>query len=69
MRKGDPLSPFLFILVIEGMVQMMKKAVDLSLFLGFKVNDEVSYNIVQFAGGTLIIGNCNGIISSVIKHY
>lgn len=57
LRKGDLLSPLLFILVMEGLTRSLKKAVHLRLFNGFKVNEEVTYNIVQFVDDTLFIGD------------
>jgi hypothetical protein len=42
LRQGDPLSPFLFLIVAEGLTGLMSKAVDNSLFNGYKVS-KISY--------------------------
>jgi len=36
LRQGDPLSPFLFLLVAEGLNVLMKAVVDSNLFTGYK---------------------------------
>lgn len=59
LRQGDHLSPFLFIIVMEGLTMIMKKEVEMSFFKGFKVNEEVSYSVVQFANDTLFVGDGN----------
>ena len=42
VRKGDPLSPFLFILAAEGLNVLIKEAVDKAIFNGVKVGrDEI----------------------------
>ncbi|CAK8534891.1 unnamed protein product [Lathyrus sativus] len=56
LRQGGILSSFLFILVMEGLTQVVHNAVNMGLFKGFKINDRTSYNIVQFADDTLLIG-------------
>ncbi|GAU43492.1 hypothetical protein TSUD_92030 [Trifolium subterraneum] len=58
LRQGDPLSPFLFILVAEGFNVLMSKAVEVGNFVGYKVGDEEEQSIshLQFADDTLIIG-------------
>ncbi|GAU13743.1 hypothetical protein TSUD_82520 [Trifolium subterraneum] len=38
LRQGDPLSPFLFLIVAEGFMGLMRNAVDSNLFHGYKVN-------------------------------
>jgi hypothetical protein len=37
LKQGDPLAPFLFLLVAEGLGGVMRKAVELNLFKGFTV--------------------------------
>lgn len=46
LKQGEPLAPFLFILVTEGLSGMFSRALDLQLFLGVRVgstNLEVSH--------------------------
>ena len=38
LRQGHPLSPFLFEIVVEGLVGLVKQAVNFGLFKGFQVN-------------------------------
>lgn len=50
------MSPFLFVLVMEGLTSLMKKAVDLNEFRGFSINEEIVFDILQFADDSLILG-------------
>lgn len=54
--QGNLLSPFLFALAMKGLTSLMKKAVVLNEFAGFWVNDEVFFDILQFADDTIIFG-------------
>lgn len=36
LRKGGPLSPFLFLIIIEGFSLLMKKASELGMYLGYE---------------------------------
>jgi hypothetical protein len=59
LRQGDPLSPFLFLLVVEGLSALMKKAVDSNLFHGYKVSDNMKFHSLQFADDTILLGEGN----------
>ncbi|CAK8544640.1 unnamed protein product [Lathyrus sativus] len=56
LRQGDPLSPFLFIIVMKGLTKLMKNAMERRMFHGFKVNEKCTYSIMQFTDDTLIVG-------------
>ncbi|PNX80939.1 cysteine-rich receptor-like protein kinase, partial [Trifolium pratense] len=56
LRQGDPLSPFLFLIVDEGLAGMMNKAVAIGKFKGFKVNTNLHFHLLQFADDTIIMG-------------
>jgi hypothetical protein len=54
--QGDPLAPFLFLLVAEGLSLLQQRAVTLGFFKGFRVSPEVSVSLLQYADDTLFIG-------------
>jgi len=58
LRQGDPLSPFLFLWVAEGLNVMMKAMVDANFFRGYSVGAEnvVVLSHLQFAYDTLLLG-------------
>jgi hypothetical protein len=57
LKQGDPLAPFLFLLVAEGLGGLMKRAVDLGSFQGFRVGSgDVSISHLQYADDTLCVG-------------
>ncbi|PNX71591.1 cysteine-rich receptor-like protein kinase, partial [Trifolium pratense] len=55
LHQGDPLSPFLFLIVV-GLASMVKKAVDVVRLRGFKVNANLHFQLLQFADDTIIMG-------------
>ncbi|GKC99216.1 putative RNA-directed DNA polymerase, eukaryota, reverse transcriptase zinc-binding domain protein [Tanacetum coccineum] len=60
LRQDDPLSPFLFIIVMEGLHLALKDAVDTSLLRGTNMGD-TSYNISHlfYADDVVIIFDWN----------
>jgi hypothetical protein len=56
LKQGDPLAPFLFLLVVEGLGGVMKRAEELSLFKGVKICNGPSITHLQYADDTLCIG-------------
>jgi hypothetical protein len=60
LKQGDPLAPFLFLLVAEGLGGLMKKAVELHKFRGFQVgNSGLTVSHLQYADDTLCIGEAS----------
>jgi hypothetical protein len=60
LKQGDPLAPFLFLLVAEGFGGAMKRAGDLGMFKGFKIGgDGPSISHLQYADDTLCIGEAS----------
>ncbi|XP_058775262.1 uncharacterized protein LOC131649520 [Vicia villosa] len=56
LRQGDPISPFLFVITMEGLSALMKKSVEVGDFQPFKYGEEDYVDILQFADDTIIIG-------------
>ncbi|XP_058733672.1 uncharacterized protein LOC131605316 [Vicia villosa] len=59
LRQGHPLSPFLFVIVAEGLKGMVRKAVELGEYVGFNVRRKCSVELLQFADDTLLVGEGN----------
>ncbi|CAK8568125.1 unnamed protein product [Lathyrus sativus] len=59
LRQGDPLSPFLFMLVAKGLIGLMQNVRRLGLFRPFKVSNDLSFYLLQFTDDTLIVGECS----------
>lgn len=56
LLQGDPISPFLFVLVTEVLTAMMKKAISLGDFKGFKINEGEEVSMLQIVDDMIIIG-------------
>ena len=60
LRQGDPLSPYLFILVSEALVHIFKKAHQMNLIQAVDIGKaKVSLKHLQFADDTLIVAPKN----------
>lgn len=56
IRQGDPISPLLFLLVVEVLGVMITKAVLVGMLEGFHIGSgQVVVSHLQFAGDTLIL--------------
>lgn len=58
LKQGDPLAPFLFLIIAEGLTGLVTKAVDVNLFKGYVINNSISFPILQFADDTILM--CEG---------
>jgi len=58
LLQGDPLSLFLFFIIVEGQNVIMSSLVEASVFSGYKVrsNNLMQVSHLQFANDTLIMG-------------
>jgi hypothetical protein len=56
LRQGDPLSPFLFLIVAEGLTGLVRRAVDIGRFKGYQVSSSLQFQILQFADDTILMG-------------
>src|SRR3954467_15022369 len=59
LRQGDPLSPFLFVLAMEGLTALVKKSVVLGNFKPFMYGENESVDILQFADDTILLGEAS----------
>lgn len=55
-RKGGPLAPFLFLILTEGLAGLVKKAVDIDLYIPFMVDNTVSFLLLKFADDIILVG-------------
>ncbi|GKV07784.1 hypothetical protein SLEP1_g19505 [Rubroshorea leprosula] len=68
LRQGDPLSPFLFLIVAEGLNGLMSSAVEKELYKGVTVGkDAVMITHLQFADDTIFFGDATENNIMVIK--
>ncbi|XP_058759850.1 uncharacterized protein LOC131633146 [Vicia villosa] len=56
LRQADSLSPFIFVLVMEGLTALVKKAEEMGEFRPFRFGEEDYVDILQFADDTIIMG-------------
>lgn len=55
--QGDPLSPFLFLIVAKGLSVMMKQAAETDIFSGYNVGGtQLEITHLQLADDTILVG-------------
>lgn len=57
LRRGDPMTPFLFNFVAEGLYGMMREAIEKELYTSYLVGDDsVQVNLLQYTNDIIFIG-------------
>ena len=60
LRQGDPLAPFLFLNVAEGLAGVSRNVVELNLVESLAIeNKKIKVNMLQFADDTLFFCKAN----------
>ncbi|GJZ65686.1 RNA-directed DNA polymerase, eukaryota [Tanacetum coccineum] len=56
LKQCDPLSPFLFILVMESLHLSFRKVMDAGLFSGISINNSLTISNLLYAGDAVFVG-------------
>nr|GFA76402.1 RNA-directed DNA polymerase, eukaryota, reverse transcriptase zinc-binding domain protein [Tanacetum cinerariifolium] len=56
LKQGDPLSPFLFILVMESLHLSFKRVEDAGMFNGIKINSSMTLSHMFYADDAIFMG-------------
>ncbi|XP_058726432.1 uncharacterized protein LOC131597777 [Vicia villosa] len=57
LRQGDPISPFLFVIVAEGLKGLVNRAVENGDFKGFNFKRRCFIDVLKFSDDTILIGD------------
>ena len=67
LKQGDPLSPFLFILLMESLHLSFQRVVDAGMFKGIHLSTSLNISHMFFADDAVFIGRwCEGNINTLI---
>ncbi|GJW06526.1 RNA-directed DNA polymerase, eukaryota [Tanacetum coccineum] len=68
LKQGDPLAPFLFILIMESLHLSFSRAIDAGLFTGIKLDSSLSISHLFYADDVVFIGEwSNGNLSGILN--
>nr|GFA64830.1 RNA-directed DNA polymerase, eukaryota [Tanacetum cinerariifolium] len=66
--SGDPLAPYLFILIMESLHLSFSRAVDAGIFTGIKIDSSLTISYLFFAGDAVFIGEWSNTNLTGITH-
>ncbi|GKA51766.1 RNA-directed DNA polymerase, eukaryota [Tanacetum coccineum] len=56
LKQGDPLAPFLFILIMESLHLSFSRAVEAGIFTGFRIDPSITLSYLLYADDAVFIG-------------
>src|SRR4051812_15069968 len=56
LRQGDPLSPFLFVIVPKALAKLVRKSTEIGEYENFIIRRSCGVDILQFVDDTLLVG-------------
>nr|GEU77836.1 RNA-directed DNA polymerase, eukaryota [Tanacetum cinerariifolium] len=56
LKQGDPLAPFLFILIMESLHLSFSRAVEAGIFTGFRIDNSLMISHLSYADDAVFIG-------------
>nr|GEY48097.1 RNA-directed DNA polymerase, eukaryota [Tanacetum cinerariifolium] len=56
LKQGDPLAPFLFLLIMESLHLSFSRAVEVGIFTGFRVDHSITLSHLFYADDAVFIG-------------
>lgn len=68
LKQGDPLAPFLFILVMESLHLSFSRAVEAGLFKGIQIGSSLKISHLFYADDAVFIGEWSDINLTCIMH-
>ncbi|GJS34014.1 RNA-directed DNA polymerase, eukaryota [Tanacetum coccineum] len=68
LKQGDPLAPYLFILIMESFHLSISRAVDAGIFRGINISDDLNISHLFYADDAVFIGKWNELnLSGIIQ--
>ncbi|GKF75374.1 RNA-directed DNA polymerase, eukaryota, partial [Tanacetum coccineum] len=68
LKQGDPLAPYLFILVMESLHPSFSRVIEAGLFTGIQVDSSVTLSHFFYADDAIFIGKWNSDNVKCITH-
>ncbi|GKE57660.1 RNA-directed DNA polymerase, eukaryota, partial [Tanacetum coccineum] len=57
LKQGDPLAPFLFILIMESLHLSLNRAIDVGVFSGLRMDDDLTISHLFYADDVIFMGD------------
>ncbi|GKC60405.1 RNA-directed DNA polymerase, eukaryota, partial [Tanacetum coccineum] len=68
LKQGDPLSPFLFILIMESLHLSFQRVIDAGLFKGIQLNKEICLSHLFYADDAVFVGQWSDGNINILMH-